>query len=97
VLSKTKYAALCVLGIETFYVLCLVYGLLLSGKAKELHQALFELLPGFESGHPLSIAWGALALAVFAWIAGWYIAWMHNASLLPTTARQGEHIRTQAA
>ena len=27
-LSKTKYAGLCVLGAEIFYVLCIAYGLL---------------------------------------------------------------------
>lgn len=31
-LSETKYAGLCVLGMEVFYVLCLAYGLLISGK-----------------------------------------------------------------
>jgi hypothetical protein len=41
-LSKTKYAALCVLGMEIFYVLCIGYGLVLSGKAMELHHALVD-------------------------------------------------------
>ena len=81
-LFKTKYAGLCVLGMEIFYVLCLAYGVLLSGKARELHQALFELLPGFAWGNPASMVWGAVLLGVFALIAGWYIAWMHNASLV---------------
>ena len=31
-LSKTKYALLCVLGMEVFYVLCLAYGSLLQIK-----------------------------------------------------------------
>ena len=57
-LSKTKYAGLCLLGMEVFYVLCLGYGLVISPKARELHHSLFELLPG------------------------WYIAWMHNTSLI---------------
>jgi hypothetical protein len=26
--------------------------------------------------------WGGVFLAVLAWIGGWYIAWMHNASLI---------------
>jgi hypothetical protein len=80
-LSKTKYAALCVLGVEGFYVLCIGYGLLLSGKVQELHRALFELIPGMVWGNPLSMGWGALYLGVMGWIGGWYIAWMHNASL----------------
>ena len=80
-LSKTKYAALCVLGTEIFYVLCIGYGLVLSSKAMELHHSLFELIPGFVWGNPLSMVWGAAYLGVLAWIGGWYIAWMHNTSL----------------
>jgi hypothetical protein len=26
--------------------------------------------------------WGGVFLAVLAWIGGWYIAWMYNASLI---------------
>lgn len=81
-LSKTKYALLCVLGMEVFYVLCLAYGSLLSDKARELHHALFELIPGFVWGNPVSMVWGAVYLGVLASIAGWYIAWMHNASII---------------
>jgi hypothetical protein len=81
-LSETKYAGLCVLGMEIFYVVCLAYGLLISGKTRELHQSLFELLPGFVWGNPLSMVWGAVLLGTFALIAGWYIAWMHNVSLV---------------
>lgn len=81
-LSKIKYAGLCVLGMEIFYVLCVSYGILLSGKTEELHHALFELIPGFVWGNPLTMVWGALYMGVLAWIAGWYIAWMHNASLI---------------
>ncbi len=80
-LSKTKYAARCVLGVEGFYALCIGYGLLLSGKAQELHHALFELIPGSVWGKPVTIVWGALYVGIMAWIVGWYIAWMHNASL----------------
>lgn len=80
-LSNTKYAGLCVLGMEAFYVLCLAYGSTLSGKARELHHSLFELLPWFVWGNPLSMIAGAVWLGIFALIAGWYIAWMHNVSL----------------
>ena len=52
-LSKTKYAAWCVLGTEIFYVLCIGYGLELSSKAMELHRSLLELIPG--------IVWGDCA------------------------------------
>ena len=81
-LSKTKYSGLCLLGMEMFYVVCLAYGSLLSGKARELHHSLFELLPGFVWGNPVSFIWGAVLLGIFAIIAGWYIAWMHNVSLI---------------
>ena len=81
-LSKTKYASLCVLGMEVFYILCIGYGSLLSGKAQELHHALFELIPGFIWGNPVSMVWGSAYLGVLAWIAGCYIAWMHNASIV---------------
>ena len=80
-LFKTKYAGLCVLAAEILYVLCIGYGLLLSGKTMELHHSLFELIPGVVWGNPVSMVWGALYLAILAWIGGWYIAWMHNASL----------------
>jgi hypothetical protein len=75
-LSTTKYASLCVLGIEVFYVLCHVYEFFLPEKGRELHRALFELLPGFVWGNILSMVWGAVLLAIAAWIAGSYIAWM---------------------
>jgi hypothetical protein len=81
-LSKTKHGVLYVLGMEIFYVLCIIYGVLLSGKAMELHHALFELIPGFVWGNPVSMVWGALYMGVLAWIGGWYIAWMHNASII---------------
>ena len=82
-LSKIKYAALCVLGTEIFYILCIGYGLLfLTGNAMELHHSFFELIPGFAWGNPVSMALGAVYLGIMAVIAGWYIAWMHNASLI---------------
>ena len=81
-LSKIKYSGLCLLGMEIFYVLCLAYGSLLSEKAQELHHSLFQLLPWFVWGNPVSMVWGAVLLGIFALIAGWYIAWMHNASLV---------------
>jgi len=81
-LSKTKYALLCVLGIEIFYVLCVIYGLTLSGKASELHHSLFELLPLFVWGSLMSFILGAFYLALFASVLGWYVAWMHNVSLV---------------
>jgi hypothetical protein len=81
-LSTTKYVALWVVGMEIFYALCLGYGSLLSQKGRELHQSLFELIPGFVWGNPVSMVWGGLYMGVFALIVGWYIAWMHNTSLI---------------
>ena len=83
-LFKIKYAGLCVLGMEMFYILCIGYGFVLTGKSMELHHSLFELIPGVVWGNPVSMVWGALYLAILAWISGWYIAWMHNASLIPS-------------
>jgi len=80
-LSSSKYSGLCVLGTEVLYILCLPYGLLLSAKGRELHAALFELIPGFAWGNALSMVWGGVFLAVLAWIGGCYIAWMHNACM----------------
>ena len=67
-------------GTEIFYVLCIAYGLLLSGKSH--HRALFELIPGFVWGKLVSVAWGAVYMGALAWVAGWYISWMYNASLI---------------
>jgi hypothetical protein len=80
-LSKTKYASLCVLAMEIFYVFCIGYGMVLTGKAMELHNSLFELIPGFVWGNPVRMIWGGLCMGVLALIAGWYIAWMHNVSI----------------
>ena len=59
-LAKTKYSSLCLLGTEVFYAMCIAYGSLLSGKARELHHSLVELIPGFAWGNPASMVWGGL-------------------------------------
>ena len=41
-----------------------------------------RLIPGFAWNNPVSFIWGAVLLGVFATIVGWYIAWMHNVSLM---------------
>jgi hypothetical protein len=46
----------------------------------DLHHSLLELIPGFNWGNPASMVWGGLYMGIVAWVAGWYIAWMHNAS-----------------
>ena len=81
-LSLQRYVLLCILGGEVFYVLCILYGQSLSGKAAELHHSLFELLPGFtwETSNGLLI--GAVDVLIISLIFGCYIAWMHNYSLL---------------
>lgn len=83
-LQLKRYGWLCVLGTEVFYVLCLIYGFSLTGKAAELHHSFFELLPGFSWGNIGSVILGAVYLFVFAWIFAWYIVWMHNTSLVKT-------------
>ena len=82
-LSTKKYAALCVLGGEVAYFLCLLGGFIpmRNAEATKLHQMLFETLPGFAWFSVGSVLIGSAYVFVFAWIAGWYIAWMHNASL----------------
>jgi hypothetical protein len=96
-LSKTKYATLCVLGTEIFYALCLGYGVLLSENGRELHRALFKLIPGFMWGHPVRTLWGAVFLGLLAFAAGWYVAWMHNVSLVSGEKRQSKHVLGKAA
>jgi hypothetical protein len=81
-LFKTRYAGLCVLGTEIFYVMCVGYGFVLTGRAMDLHHSLLELIPGFSWGNSASMVWGGLYLGIVAWVSGWYIAWMHNASLI---------------
>ncbi|PJE76104.1 hypothetical protein COV04_01070 [Candidatus Uhrbacteria bacterium CG10_big_fil_rev_8_21_14_0_10_48_11] len=81
-LSYKQYIQKFVLGTEFFYVLCMVYGALLSGQAAELHRQLFAVtVPGFVWGSVLSFLWGALFLGIWAAPIGWYVAWMHNSSL----------------
>ena len=82
-LFKSKYAGLCVLGTEIFYILCIGYGFLLTGRAMDVHHSLIELIPGFSWGNAISMIWGAVYLGIIGWVGGWYVAWMHNASLTP--------------
>ncbi|MDO8557841.1 MAG: hypothetical protein Q7S09_01450 [bacterium] len=46
-----------------------------------LHHTLFETLPGFTWGSPISMILGAVYVFVFSWIFGSYMVWMHNSSL----------------
>ncbi len=80
-LSIKMYAALCVLGGEVAYVVCLIYGTTLTGPAAELHHDLFALLPGFTWLSAGSFIAGAISVALWSGIGGSYIAWMHNKSL----------------
>ena len=83
-LSLRRYGWLCVLGGEVAYAVCLFGGYLplRSARATELHHTLFETLPGFVWGQPLSMLLGAVYVFVFAWIFGGYMVWMHNTSLI---------------
>jgi len=76
-----KYAALWVLGGEAAYTVCMLYGNWLSGKAAELHLALFQLFPGFTGMNFGSWFIGAVSVAIWSGAAGAYISWMHNTSL----------------
>jgi hypothetical protein len=60
-LSMKRYAWLCVAGGEVAYFICLFGGYLPmhTERAMEIHKALFETLPGFVWGNPLSVALGA--------------------------------------
>ncbi len=82
-LSVKKYVWKCVLGAEVVYVICLVGGYLpfRTTAGTMLHHLLFETLPGFVWGNPLSILLGAVYVFVLAWIFGSYYVWMHNSSL----------------
>lgn len=83
-LSLKSYVWKCILGAEIVYVLCLVGGLLpfRSQSGIELHHQLFETLPGFTWLTFGSVIWGAIFIAVIAWIFGAYMVWMHNSSLV---------------
>ncbi len=67
---------------EVFYAACMLYGLLLTGPAQQLHQSLFDLLVGF-SWTPVGILLGAIDMAVLAVIAAWVSVWLHDYSRVP--------------
>lgn len=81
-LSIKKYAGLCILGGEVAYTACLLYGTTLTGKAAELHHAIFALLPGFTWISFGSWMIGAVSVAIWSGLGGAYIAWMHNVSII---------------
>lgn len=83
-LSFKSYVQKCVLGAEIAYVVCLAGGFLplRSQNAIDLHHRLFETLPGFTWLTFGSFIWGAILIAVIAWVFGAYMVWMHNSSLV---------------
>jgi len=83
-LSLKSYVWKCVLGAEIVYFLCLVGGLVpwRSAASIALHHSLFETLPGFTWLTGQSIVWGAILMAIFAFVFGSYMVWMHNSSLI---------------
>lgn len=85
-LSFKSYVSKCVLGAEAAYVVCLLGGFLplRSQRGIELHHQLFETLPGFTWLTFGSFIWGAVLIAVIAWVFGAYMVWMHNSSLVKT-------------
>ncbi|MEK7161580.1 MAG: hypothetical protein AAB729_02720 [Patescibacteria group bacterium] len=83
-LSFKSYVKKCILGAEITYVVCLLGGFLplRSQRGIELHHSLFETLPGFTWLTFGSFIWGAILIAVIAWVFGAYMVWMHNSSLV---------------
>ncbi|MFA5991756.1 MAG: hypothetical protein WC794_05945 [Candidatus Doudnabacteria bacterium] len=83
-LSLNSYVKKCILGAEVAYVICLLGGFLplRSQRGIELHHALFETLPGFTWLTFGSFIWGAILIAIVAWVFGAYMVWMHNSSLV---------------
>lgn len=83
-LSLKSYVKKCILGSEIVYVVCLLGGFLplRSQRGIDLHHALFETLPGFTWLTFGSFIWGAILIAVIAWVFGAYMVWMHNSSLV---------------
>lgn len=83
-LSLKSYVQKCILGAEITYVVCLLGGFLplRSQRGIELHHSLFETLPGFTWLTFGSFIWGAILIAIVAWVFGAYMVWMHNSSLV---------------
>lgn len=91
-LSLKRYSWLCVLGGEVAYFICVLGGYfpLRTARGVELHDALFETLPGFVWGSPWSVVLGGVYVFALAWIFGAYMVWMHNTSLI-RRERSQEH------
>ena len=83
-LGFKSYVWKCMLGLEIAYFICLGVGYLplRSDAARQMHQTLFETMPGFVWGRPLSIVLGAIYMAITAWFVGAYYVWMYNSSLI---------------
>ena len=66
------------------YIICLLFGTSVAERTAsgaELHNGLFETLPGFVWLTPTSVVLGALYMLIFAFIFGSYMVWMHNSSI----------------
>ena len=94
-LSLKSYVSKCALGAEIFYVACIIFGFTLGTRVLDavagsfgdisgatLHHELFNLLPGFTWISFGSFIVGAIDIAIFAVIFGWYMVWMYNSSLV---------------
>lgn len=89
-ISLEKYGWRLSFGAVVFYFICLSYGSLLSSEARELHHALFEMIPGFIWGSAASVIVGAIYFFVLAWILAWFIVWTHNSSLEGDYSKQSK-------
>lgn len=82
-LAYFSYVWKCVAGAEVAYFICLMGAFVLGRTADgtQLHNGLFETLPGFTWLTPASVVLGAVYMFIFAIIFGTYIVWMHNSSI----------------
>lgn len=96
-LSLKRYGWLCVLGGEVAYFICVLGGYLplRTARGVELHNALFETLPGFVWGSPWSVVLGGVYVFALAWIFGAYMVWMHNTSLIKQEQSQDQAASTE--
>ena len=78
--SIGKFSLLVFAGSEIFYLILQEYGRILTLKERDLHHALFELIPGFVWGDMMSMIWGALVFGCVITAVGTYVAWAYSFS-----------------
>lgn len=86
-LSLKNFSWRFVLGAEVIYLVCLTYGFFLEGKEVELHQTIFEMLPGFVWISPIGVLLGAVYISIYSLAVSWFLVWAYNSSLEQTGKR----------